>query len=90
MEEDVLQNFFDDNHTPLLNIGYGEDLTINEIASIVSEVVGYKGNVSWDLSKPDGTLQKLLDISKVNELGWKPNIDLKNGIRSVYEWYMKE
>ena len=89
LEEDVLKKFFDTNHTPLLNIGCGEDLTIKEVASIVSEVVGYKGDVSWDQSKPDGTPQKLLDISQIKRLGWKPNIDLKNGIRSVYEWYLK-
>ena len=89
-EKDVLKKFFNTNHTPLLNIGCGEDLTIKEIASIVSEVVGYKGEVSWDQSKPDGTPQKLLDISQIKKLGWKPNIDLKNGIRRVYEWYLKE
>jgi len=90
LEEDVLQKFYETKHTPLLNIGCGEDRTIKEIASIVSEVVGYKGDVSWDQSKPDGTPQKLLDISQIKRLGWKPNIDLKNGIRSVYEWYLKE
>ena len=89
LDKDVLHKFFDINHTPLLNIGCGEDLTIKEIASIVSEIVGYKGDVFWDQSKPDGTPQKLLDISKIKRLGWKPTIDLKDGIRSVYEWYLK-
>ncbi len=89
LEENVLQKFFDTNHAPLLNIGCSEDRTIKEIASIVSDVVGYKGDVSWDQGKPDGTSQKLLDISQINRLGWKPKIDLKNGIRSVYEWYFK-
>ena len=90
LEEDVLKEFFNTNHTPLLNIGCGEDLTIKEIASIVSEVVGYKGDVAWDQSKPDGTPQKLLDISQIKRLGWKPHIDLKKGVRRVYEWYLKE
>ena len=90
LEEDVLQKFYETKHTPLLNIGCGEDRTIKEIASIVSEVVGYKGDVSWDQSKPDGTPQKLLDISQIKKLGWKPKIDLKDGIRRVYEWYLKE
>jgi len=90
LEENILENFYDPKHTPLLNIGCGEDLTIKEIASIVSKVVGYKGNVSWDQSKPDGTPQKLLDIARIKRLGWKPNIDLKTGIRSAYEWYLKE
>jgi GDP-L-fucose synthase len=89
LEEDVLQKFYETKHTPLLNIGCGEDRTIKEIASIVSEVVGYKGDVHWDQSKPDGTLQKLLDISRIKRLGWKPTINLKEGIRSVYEWYLK-
>jgi GDP-L-fucose synthase len=88
LEEDVLQKFYETKHTPLLNIGCGEDRTIKEIASIVSEVVGYKGDVSWDQSKPDGTFQKLLDISQINKLGWKPAIELKNGIRTVYKWYL--
>ncbi len=89
LEEAVLQKFFDTNHAPLLDIGCGEDRTIKEIASIVSEVVGYKGDVSWDQSKPDGTPQKLLDISQIKKLGWKPKIALTDGIRNVYEWYVK-
>ena len=90
LEEEDLREFFDPDHTPLLNIGCGEDRTIKEIASIVSEVVGYKGDLHWDQSKPDGTPQKLLDISQIKKIGWKPNIDLKDGTRSVYEWYLKE
>ena len=89
-EKDVLKKFFNTNHTPLLNIGCGEDLTIKEIASIVSEVVGYKGEVSWDQSKPDGTPQKLLDISQIKKLGWKPKIDLRDGIQNVYKWYLRK
>jgi GDP-L-fucose synthase len=88
--ENTFSNFFDTNHAPLINIGCGVDLTIKEIASIVSEVVEYKGRVKWDQSKPDGTYQKLLDISQIKRLGWKPKIDLREGIRSVYEWYLKE
>ena len=90
LEESTFLNFFDTNHAPLINIGCGEDQTIKEIASIVSEVVGYKGNVKWDQGKPDGTIQKLLDISQINKLGWKPSIDLIEGIRSVYERYLNE
>jgi len=90
LKEEYLREFFDSNHTPLLNIGCGEDLTIKEIASIVSEVVGYKGDVSWDRSKPDGTPQKLLDISQIKRLGWKPKIDLRAGIQMVYKWYLAD
>jgi GDP-L-fucose synthase len=89
MNEKAFDPFFDDTHTPLINIGCGKDQTVKEIAAIVAEVVGYKGNVQWDLDKPDGTPQKLLDISQINKLGWEPNIDLKDGIRDVYEWYVK-
>jgi GDP-L-fucose synthase len=85
MNEKVYDLFFDDNHAPLINIGYGKDHTIREIAAIVAEVIGYNGDISWDQNKPDGTLQKLLDISKIKKLGWKPNITLKDGIRNVYE-----
>ena len=56
---------------------------------VVAKVVGYNGDVRWDQAKPDGTLQKLLDISKIKKLGWKPSIALKDGIRNVYQWYVK-
>ena len=56
---------------------------------MVSEVVGFKGEMRWDREKPDETFQKLLDISQIKRLGWKPNIALKYGIRNVYEWYLK-
>ena len=56
---------------------------------MVSEVVGFKGEMRWDREKPDETFQKLLDISQIKRLGWKPNIALKDGIRNVYEWYLK-
>jgi len=87
-EEDFIR-LFNEARTPLVNIGCGKDSTIKEIAAVVAEVVGYKGDVRWDRDKPDGTLQKLLDISKIKKLGWKPNIALKDGIHRVYEWYLK-
>jgi GDP-L-fucose synthase len=90
LKEKDLNEFFYPGHTPLLNIGCGEDRTIREIASIVSDVIGYKGEVFWDQGKPDGTPQKLLDISLIKRLGWKPKIDLREGIKSVYKWYLKE
>ena len=90
MDEKAFGRFFDDTHTPLINIGCGTDQTVKEIAGVVAEVVGYKGNLKWDPNKPDGTSQKLLDISKIKSLGCKPNIDLKEGIRSVYKWYLEE
>ena len=89
LNEKMFNRLLADEKTPLINIGCGEDRTIKEIAAMVAEIVGYRGDIKWDQNKPDGTHQKLLDISKMRELGWKPNIGLKDGIRSVYEWYLK-
>lgn len=73
------------NEEGFVNIGTGEDLTINELALMVKEIVGYEGNIEHDLSKPDGTPRKLMDVSKLHGLGWKESIRLKDGIRKVYE-----
>jgi len=70
-----------------VNVGTGRDATIAEIAQIVAETVGYEGRTEWDTSKPDGTPQKLLDIAKLRETGWRSRIDLSDGIRSTVEWY---
>jgi GDP-L-fucose synthase len=64
-----------------VNVGVGEDLTIKELAEIVAEEVGYRGTTKWDTSKPDGTPRKLLDVSTINELGWKAKTSLREGIR---------
>jgi len=70
-----------------VNIGVGEDLTIKELALMVKEIIGFKGELKFDSTKPDGTPRKLLDVTKLHELGWKDKIDLKNGIKMTYEWY---
>ena len=70
-----------------VNVGTGEDATIKEIAGIVASAVGFEGETEWDTSKPDGTPQKLLDVNKLKNAGWKPQIDLKAGIASTIEWY---
>jgi len=70
-----------------INIGTGTDLRIKELATLVSSIVGFKGQLNWDSSKPDGTFRKLLDVSKINKLGWKEKISLKDGITMVYEKY---
>lgn len=72
----------------LLNIGVGEDLTIAELAALVAEVVGYRGEITFDRSKPDGTPRKLLDVGKLKALGWQPRTMLADGIRTTYEWYL--
>lgn len=71
-----------------LNIGYGSDISIAELARMISEVIGYEGEIEFDTSKPDGTYQKLMDSSKIFSLGWKPSISLYDGIEKTYEWYV--
>jgi GDP-L-fucose synthase len=70
-----------------LNIGTGEDLTIKELAELVAELAGFKGELAWDSSKPDGTPRKVLDVSKAKALGWSPKISLRDGIASTVDWY---
>ena len=72
---------------PLINIGCGEDQTIRQLAELVREVVGFEGELVFDTTKPDGTPRKLLDISRIQELGWKPRIGLRDGLASVYQEY---
>ncbi len=68
-----------------VNVGYGEDLSIKDLAMLIKRIVGYEGDLSFDTSKPDGTPRKLMDSSRINALGWKPTITLEEGIRRVYE-----
>lgn len=72
-----------------VNVGSGEDLTIEKLTKIVCEVVGYKGGVIRDLSKPDGTPRKLMSANKIRALGWKPSIDLKVGVKATYDWFLQ-
>jgi GDP-L-fucose synthase len=69
------------------NIGTGVDLPVSELAHIVKEIVGFQGEIAWDTTKPDGVYQKLLDITKIKNVGWEPKIVLNDGIMQVYEWY---
>ncbi|PCK25635.1 GDP-L-fucose synthase [Rhodococcus qingshengii] len=80
----LLDNYDGASH---VNVGTGEDHTIREIASMVADEVGYTGETRWDTSKPDGTMQKLLDVSMIRELGWRPTIGLREGIASTVSWY---
>jgi GDP-L-fucose synthase len=70
-----------------LNIGSGQDLSIKELAELVADIAGYKGEIKWDLSKPDGTPRKVLDVTKAKSLGWAPAITLRDGIASAMNWY---
>ena len=70
-----------------INVGCGEDLTIRELAELIAQVVGFTGSFETDPGRPDGTPRKLLDVSRLTALGWKPRVDLRTGIRTTYEWY---
>jgi GDP-L-fucose synthase len=72
---------------PIVNIGWGEDVTIKELAEMVATVSGFKGRLEFDTSKPDGTPRKLLDTSRLSSLGWKPKITLRSGIEHTYAWF---
>ena len=80
-----LMNHYDESN--IINIGCGEDVSIAELALLVKDIVGYTGDIEYDIEKPDGTPRKLLDVSKLRGLGWKPKISLEEGIRKTYEWY---
>ena len=73
----------------IINIGCGEDVTIRELAETVCDVVGFEGNLAFDTTKPDGTPRKLLDVSILFEMGWRPTINLREGIRDAYDWFIK-
>lgn len=77
-----------DTPQTLLNVGCGEDISIAALAELVRDVVGYQGRIIYDTTKPDGTPQKLLDVSRMKALGWQPKIPLAEGIASVYQWFL--
>lgn len=83
--------FLLENHDSpeIINVGSGEDVTIRELAELVCDVVGFDGEFTWDKTKPDGTPRKLLDVSKLRALGWKPSISLRDGITKTYDWFLK-
>jgi GDP-L-fucose synthase len=80
----LLQNY---DEEPIVNIGWGEDLTIRELAETIMSAIGYTGALTFDHSKPDGTPRKLLDVSRLRSLGWRPRISLRAGIESTYAWF---
>jgi GDP-L-fucose synthase len=81
----LLESYNDD--API-NVGWGQDISIAELGLLIAQIVGYKGQINWDRSMPDGTPRKLLDTTKINSLGWKPSISLRQGIQLTYEWYL--
>jgi len=84
-KEARLASLFNEDKPPLVNIGCGEDLTIRELAELAAAVVGFKGNLTFDPSKPDGTMRKVMDVSRINKLGWQRTMQLKDGIALSYQ-----
>ncbi|HMG66188.1 MAG TPA: NAD-dependent epimerase/dehydratase family protein, partial [Chitinophagaceae bacterium] len=78
----LMENY---NEPGIINIGVGNDISIAELAGIIKNITGFDGKITWDSSKPDGTPQKLLDVTKLSNLGWKARIGLSDGIESVYK-----
>ncbi|WP_143414814.1 GDP-L-fucose synthase [Geobacillus sp. E263] len=82
-----LMKNYEDNE--IINIGVGEDISIKELAEKIKEVVGYQGEIKFDTTKPDGTPRKLVDVSKINALGWRASISLDEGLQKVYQWFLE-
>jgi len=76
------------DNSEIINIGTGVDLKIKELAQIIKKIIGFKGKIVWDSTKPDGTPKKLLDISRLHSLGWKPQMELEKGIGIEYDWFL--
>ncbi|WP_297989978.1 GDP-L-fucose synthase [uncultured Anoxybacillus sp.] len=81
----LMKNYED---SEIINIGVGEDISIKELAEKIKNVVGYQGEIKFDTTKPDGTPRKLVDVSKINSLGWKASISLEEGLRRAYQWFL--
>ena len=78
------------NDSEIINVGTGEDLTIKELTELISIIIGYRGEIKWDDSKPNGTPRKVLNVDKIKSLGWSPKIGIRQGIYETYEWYKNE
>lgn len=83
----LLENY---NDPSLINVGFGEDVTIRELAELICEIVGFQGALTFDTTKPDGTPRKLMDSSRLRALGWKPSISLRAGIEQTYRWFLEQ
>ncbi len=82
----IMNNY---NQDEIINIGVGKDISIEELAELIREIVGFEGKIRFDTSKPDGTPRKLLDVRRLESLGWRANISLRQGIRQTYKWYLE-
>ncbi|MGI9570647.1 MAG: NAD-dependent epimerase/dehydratase family protein, partial [Desulfobulbia bacterium] len=89
---DLDKDIYAANTSPMLspiNVGTGSDVSITKLAELIAEVTGFDGRISYDTSKPDGTPRKLMDVSRLANMGWKAKISLEDGIRSTYQWYLE-
>ena len=77
------------NENEMINVGWGTDVSVKELAEMIKEISGFKGKILFDPGKPDGTMQKLMDNTKLNRLGWKPKVSLSQGIKKTYDWYVQ-
>ena len=82
----LMNNYNNPKH---INVGVGKDISIEELASIIKQVVGFKGRILWNITYPDGTPRKLLDVSKINDLGWSAKTSLEEGIQKTYKWFVE-
>ena len=90
LEREKLSSLLTADRLPLINIGWGKDISIEELAILIKKTVGFDGDIVFDTTKPDGTPQKLLDVARMAELGWQAKISLKDGISRVYKWYLEQ
>jgi GDP-L-fucose synthase len=83
----LMENYDGDDH---VNVGMGKDISIQELAHLIADVVGFEGRIAFDTSKPDGTPRKLLDIGTLTSLGWKAEVELRDGVASTYQWFVEQ
>jgi nucleoside-diphosphate-sugar epimerase len=89
---DLPRDQYEANTQPMLshvNVGYGEDVSILELAQLVAKIVGFEGRITTDHSKPDGTMRKLMDVSRLKDMGWVPSISLQQGVKDTFHWFLE-
>ena len=89
---DLDREIYEANTQPMLshiNVGTGEDVSIRELAELVAEVTGFTGRITQDVSKPDGTMRKLMDVTRLSDMGWRASIGLRGGVEETYRWYLE-
>ena len=75
------------NSQEIVNVGTGDEISIRELAETIADVVGYEGLIMWDTEKPNGTMRKVMDVSRIKSTGWEPKVSIRKGIELTYEWF---